>query len=179
MQVKQNPKGLDAQISQLFKDTFIDSEGVDEGLLIHDLARDLLSTTPPEDIRVFVATEDGTLCGTAIFTRLRFGDDPRIAFLLSPMAVATTRQGQGLGTQLLTDALNVLRRDGADIAVTYGDPAYYARVGFGPVTQDILPAPLPLSMPEGWIAQSLTDTPLTPLPGPSVCVPALARPDVW
>lgn len=171
--------GRNKDIAALFRDTFTDSEGAEEGHVIHDLACALLETTPPDDLRVYLAEEEGAPCGCAIFTRLRFAGDPRSAFILSPMAVATAHQRKGVGQNLLIHALEDLRNEGVSVAVTYGDPNYYRRVGFRPVTIETVPAPLPLSMPEGWIAQSLTEDPLTPLNGPSVCAPALTRPDVW
>lgn len=179
MQVLLSPVDRTDQVALLFKRTFTDSEGAEEGAVIHDLAHALLTTTPEDALRVFVAEEDGTLTACAIFTRLRFASDPRAAFLLSPMAVATAHQGQGVGQELIRYALKTLRAEGVDVAVTYGDPNFYGRVGFEPVSTDTVPAPQPLNMPEGWIAQSLKDAPLTPLASPSVCVPALDRPDVW
>ena len=179
MQLLLNPVDRMDQVALLFKRTFADSEGAEEGAVIHDLAHALLTTTPEDDLRVFSAEEDGTLTACAIFTRLRFAGDPRAAFLLSPMAVATAHQGQGVGQALIRHALETLRAEGVDVAVTYGDPNFYGRVGFEPVSADTVPPPQPLNMPEGWIAQSLTDAPLTALAGPSVCVPALDRPDVW
>lgn len=179
MQFVENPIGQADQIVQLFKDTFTASEGEEEGALIGDLAHDLLSKTPRDDIRVFTSQDGDVLRACAIFTRLRFERDQRKAFLLSPMAVASDCQGKGIGQRLLNHALRALQGEGADIAITYGDPGFYGRVGFVPVTTETVPAPLPLSMPQGWIAQSLTDAPLTPLAGPSVCVPALNRPEVW
>lgn len=179
MQITQDQEGRNDQIAQLFKDTFTASEGADEGALIHALSNDLLTTTPADDLRIFTADDTDTLCGCAIFTRLRFANDPRVAFLLSPMAVATEHQGKGVGQKLLTHALNALRDEGVEIAVTYGDPNFYGRVGFAPVSTDTVPAPQPLSMPQGWIAHSLTDAPLTPFAGPSICAPALNNPEFW
>ena len=75
--------------------------------------------------------------------------------------------------------LDALRQEGVDIAVTYGDPAFYGRVGFKPVSEADLPAPQPLGQPQGWIAQSLTDAPLTPLRGPARCVAAFDDPALW
>lgn len=163
----------------LFARTFADSEGEAEGCLIGALVRDLLNTTPEADLWVFSAREDGALAGCIMFTPLRFDEDTRRVYLLSPVAVATGRQGQGIGQALLRHGLDALRADGADVAVTYGDPGYYGRVGFGPVAAEDVRPPLPLSQPEGWLAQSLTDRPLTPLKGPSRCVAALDDPGYW
>ena len=138
-----------------------------------------MRTTPKGDIQVFTAEDDGRLIGAAIFTRLRYADDPRCVFILSPMAVATDRQGEGVGQALLTHALSALRAQRVDVAITYGDPDFYGKTGFAPLLEATAPAPQPLSHPEGWIGQSLSEAPLTPLPGPSACVAALNDPAYW
>jgi putative acetyltransferase len=99
--------------------------------------------------------------------------------MMAPVAVATERQGKGIGQRLIAHGLDALRQEGVDIAVTYGDPAFYGRVGFNPVSEADLPAPQPLNQPQGWIAQSLTDAPLTPLRGPARCVAAFDDPALW
>jgi putative acetyltransferase len=95
------------------------------------------------------------------------------------MAVAPERQGQGIGQALLFHALEALRSEGIQIAVTYGDPNFYRRVGFMPMSEDQARAPLPLSLPHGWIGQSLIEEQMPVLKGPSICVSALNRSDVW
>jgi predicted N-acetyltransferase YhbS len=171
--------GQERPIIDLFATTFTASEGAEEGALIGGLAASLLETTPQRDIRVFTALDHKTVVGAAIFTRLTYAEDSRTVFILSPMAVATDRQGQGVGQALLTHALAALREAGVDIAITYGDPAFYGKVGFAPLDQAVAPAPLPLSQPHGWIGQSLTGAPLTPLRGACSCVEALDDPAVW
>ena len=69
--------------------------------------------------------------------------------------------------------------EGVVITVTYGDPAFYGRVGFKPITQTDAPAPFALRHSEGWLGQTLTDAVLTPLRGPARCVPALDDPVFW
>lgn len=171
-------EGREQDIATLFTETFAASEGADEGRLIGTLALRLIETTPAEDLHVVTAVDTGGLAGCILFTRLRY-DDPRAVFLLAPVAVATARQGQGIGQGLIAHGLDRLRTAGADVAVTYGDPAFYGRIGFRPVTEAVVPAPLPLSMPRGWQAQSLTGRPLDPLRGPATCVPAFADPALW
>ncbi|WP_373503031.1 GNAT family N-acetyltransferase [Aestuariivirga sp.] len=171
--------GREQALIELFATTFTTSEGPDEGALIADLVRDLLAETPTEDIRVFCAEDEGNAIGAAIFTRLTYSGDPHIVFLLSPMAVAPECQRQGIGRALLSYALAALRSDGIQIAITYGDPKYYGQVGFVPITEDQARAPLPLSLPHGWIEQSLTEEKMPVLQGPSTCVSALNRSDVW
>jgi putative acetyltransferase len=171
--------GREQALIDLFATTFTTSEGPDEGALIGGLVRDLLAETPKEDIRVFCAEDEADVVGAAIFTRLTYPGDPHVVFLLSPMAVAPGRQRQGVGRALLSRALEALRSDGVQIAITYGDPRYYERVGFLPITEDQARAPRPLSLPHGWIGQSLTEETMPVLQGPSTCVAALNRGDVW
>lgn len=171
--------GRERALIELFATTFTASEGPDEGAQIGGLVRDLLTATPAEDIRVFCAEDEGNSIGAAIFTRLNYSDDPHIVFLLSPMAVAPGRQRQGIGQTLLSHALEALSSEGIQIAITYGDPNYYRRAGFLPITEDQARAPLPLSLPHGWVGQSLTEERMPVLQGPSTCVSALNRSDVW
>jgi predicted N-acetyltransferase YhbS/nitroreductase len=171
--------GRDERIVDLFTASFSDAEGEQEGAAIRSLVRDLLDGTDPADIEVFTAEDDGTLIGAAIFTRLRYLRDDRAVFLLSPMAVATERQGLGIGQDLLRHALQVLRAGGVDVVITYGDPDFYGHVGFEPLSEETARAPLPLSRPEGWLGLALSESPLTPLRGPSACVAALTDPYHW
>jgi len=139
----------------------------------------LLHGTPAPDIRVFRAEEAGRVIGAAIFTRLVYPGQAPSVMLLSPMAVAPDRQGRGVGQALLRHALDALRAEGVAVVLTYGDPGYYRRVGFAPVTAASVPPPLPLSIPEGWLGQSLTGAAMPALSGPPVCAEALDRADIW
>lgn len=173
------PAGREEEIAALFAATFAASEGEEEGTLIGALARRLLTGTPERDRVVFVAEEAGRIVGGIVFSRIVFAHDTRSVFLLAPVAVATDRQGRGIGQGLLKHGLAELRAAGIDIAMTYGDPNYYGRVGFAPVGEAEAPAPFPLTQPEGWLWQSLTDRPPMPLRGPSRCVAALDDPAYW
>lgn len=179
MDIAEGFAGREAEIAALFARTFAASEGAAEGALIGGLVREMMAGTPAEDIRVFSASEGGALLGAVIFTRIVWSEDARTAFILSPAAVAPERQGEGIGQALIRFALGALREAGVAVALTYGDPDYYGKVGFAPVTEAVAPAPLPLGQPHGWLAQSLTGGALTPLRGAARCVPALMRPELW
>lgn len=166
------------ELIALFAAAFAASDGADEGAMIGDLVGALLREAR-QDLYVFAAQGDGGLIGAAIFSRLRYRDDPRSVFILSPMAVATDAQGNGVGQAILRHALKSLREDGVDVAITYGDPAYYGQVGFRPLTEADAAAPLPLSMPIGWIGQPLDGADLSPLKGSCRCVDALNIPAIW
>ena len=63
--------------------------------------------------------------------------------------------------------------------ITYGDPAYYSKVGFKQINQDFIEPPYELSMPIGWLAQSLVDKPLEPIQGKTQCVTAFQDINLW
>lgn len=166
-------------LPRLFEKTFAASDGADEGAVIGRLARRLLLETADQDLRVFTALDADLPVGAIFFTRLCFADDDRTVFLLAPVAVATERQGEGLGSRLIVHGLQSLREEDVDIVLTYGDPAFYGRLGFKPVAESEIPAPYQLQHPEGWLGQSLTEAGLTPVRGPSHCVAAFRDPIYW
>jgi putative acetyltransferase len=174
---KYNP--LDqAEISELFIKTFSDSEGHKEAQLIGQLTTDLLSNTNTNDLYCFIAKEDEKVIGSIIFTRMTFETGIN-AFILAPVAIHTDFQGKGIGQKLIKFGLNYLSEDGVELAITYGDPKFYSKVGFGVVSDKIIPAPLELTHPEGWLAQSLTSDKIQSIAGASQCVKALSKPEYW
>lgn len=179
MELSTAVKGREREIIDLFGATFTASEGAAEGALIGDLVRNLLGGTAAADLFVVTAEAAGAILGGIVFSRLTYDHDERTVFILAPVAVATARQGEGIGQRLIAHGLTVLRGAGVDIALTYGDPNYYAKVGFAPITQGFAPPPFALTHPEGWLGQSLTERPMTPLKGPSRCVAALNDSAFW
>ncbi len=179
IRLSSDQNGREQEIAALFTQTFTASEGPDEGRLVGDLAPNLLASTPMDELFVFLASNDTTLLGCIIFSPMRFAQDQRRVFILSPVAVRTDHQGQGIGQALLRHGLQAIREAEVDVALTYGDPRYYGKAGFQQISTQIAAAPHALSHAAGWLGQSLTDQPLTPLLGPSQCVPALDDPTYW
>lgn len=167
-----------AEIERLFIKTFSDSEGQSEGERIGRLARNLMSNTDKSDFYCFVATEADQIVGGIFFSRVTFEGGTN-AFILAPVAVRTDFQGEGIGQQLIRFGLDALSKDGVELAITYGDPTFYSKVGFRSVTEAEIPAPLTLQHPEGWLAQSLTGDEIQPIKGESSCVEALNKPEYW
>ncbi|WP_375748854.1 GNAT family N-acetyltransferase [Vibrio sp. HN007] len=166
------------EIIHLFTQTFTDSEGKEEGALIGKLTSDLLATTPKKDIYVFIAEENEQIAGSILFTRLTFASD-KTAFLMAPVAVSTHCQGNGIGQKLIRFGLDSMKQQGVDLAFTYGDPNYYTKTGFEQITEKEFKAPMPLSLPHGWMAQSLTEEELESISGESSCVQAFDNPALW
>ena len=172
-------EGRQQALIDVFRRSFGDSEGEAEGRVIAQLVTNLITTTASADLRVFSTVNDGDIAGAIIFSRLNYPADERVVFLLAPVAVATARQRQGVGQALLRHGLDAVRNDGVEVAITYGDPNYYARVGFAQITEEIAQPPFKLEQPHGWLGQSLTDQPLTALSGACRCVPAFDKPEYW
>lgn len=76
-----------------------------------------------------------------------------MSFILTSVAVSLASQRQGIGQKILTDGPDQPPENGIDVAITYSDPNYYAKVGFEQITEAIVPPPPPLSLPAGWLAQ--------------------------
>ena len=162
----------------LFTTVFSNSEGREEGLLIGNLVSELIATTDTQDLIGFVATVQNEIIGAIFFSRLTFENNAN-AYILSPVAVQTQHQRQGVGQQLITFGINHLKDSSVDLVFTYGDPKYYSKVGFTQVSEEIIKAPLQLTYPEGWLAQSLTGSVVVPISGTSQCVAALNKQVYW
>lgn len=67
------------------------------GRLVGGLARDLILTVPEAEIAVLTCREGAALAGCIILMRLAFAEDAGVVVLLSPVGVATVRQGRGIG----------------------------------------------------------------------------------
>jgi len=166
------------EMKQLFTKVFSDSEGQTEGLLIGNLVYDLMTGTDAQDLYGFVANENKEIIGSILFTRLTFESEVN-AFLLSPVAIHTNYQGDGIGQKLINFGIKHLKENGVALVFTYGDPKFYSKVGFSPTTEKLVKAPLKLTYPEGWLGQSLVSDEIEPITGNSYCVEAFNKPELW
>lgn len=82
---------------------------------------------PVIDHLSFAVTDFGSVVGSIQCWPVAVGEAPLI--LVGPVAVASGRQGQGIGHQLMHAALAALRPGDAPM-VMIGDPEYYERFGF-------------------------------------------------
>jgi predicted N-acetyltransferase YhbS len=178
MEFKAYEPGDPSAIESLFVSVFSKSEDEQEGALVGNLARELVATTDRRDLYGFVAVEAGQLVGAIFFSRLTFEKDID-GFILAPVAVRTEYQGMGVGRELIIHGLRELKKRGVRVVTTYGDPAFYAKVGFHPLSPNVIEAPFELSQPEGWLGQSLTEDSIEPIPGRCSCVKALDHPAYW
>ena len=167
-----------AAIETLFVAVFSEAGGEAEGTMVGKLAHEMLATTNRRDLYGFVARDAARVLGAILFTRLTFTVDIE-AFILSPVAVATTCQGQGVGSNLINYGIRKLAKDGVTLVTTYGDPAYYSRLGFQPLSTTVIQPPFELSQPVGWLGQSLDGATIERISGQCTCVEALNHPEYW
>lgn len=178
MKYKNPDKNSKTEVAGLFTSVFTSSEGEKEGKLIGTLASKLSSNIDNEEIICFGAYEGESLIGSIFFTRLRFSD-PILVYMLAPVAVSTEHQGKGVGQALIKYGLNALKNRSVAVAITYGDPCFYSRVGFEAITERVIRAPLKLAMPEGWLGQSLTEEPIPTINERPICVKEFNDPVYW
>ena len=165
-------------VSLLFKSAFTASEGKVECELIGNLASQLASAIDNLNIICIGAYENEKIIGSIFFTRLMF-DEPIMVYMLAPVAVDTGYQGMGIGQALIMHGLNILKSRSVSIVITYGDPSFYSRVGFEPLSENIIKAPIRLSMPDGWLGQSLTRKPIPTIKDRPRCVNEFNDPVYW
>lgn len=166
------------ELTRLFTAVFTSSEGPKEGRLIGRLASQLASGIDNEEIICIGACEERSVIGAIFFTRLQFNQDIRI-YMLAPVAVSTEHQGKGVGQALINYGLDELRNRSVAAVVTYGDPSFYSRTGFQVLPENVIQAPLKLSMPEGWLGKSLTEQPVPTINERPGCVKEFNDPVYW
>ena len=83
-----------------------------------------------------VAEQGGNLVGHVLLTErtVQTEEGACTALYLSPLCVRADLRGQGIGGALLREAFTRAADMGYRAAFLVGDPAYYSRFGFRPVT---------------------------------------------
>ncbi|OMG74465.1 GNAT family N-acetyltransferase [Burkholderia ubonensis] len=86
-----------------------------------------------------VAERDERIIGHVAFSPVMIGDGSPGWYGLAPLAVLPDCRRQSVGAGLVRTGLDALRRLGARGCVVLGEPAYYARFGFGPAGDIVFP----------------------------------------
>lgn len=82
-----------------------------------------------DSIISLVAIEAGEVIGHAMLSRM---SAPFKALALGPVAIAPDKQRQGVGSQLIQEAIARATKDGWQAVFVLGSRAYYQRFGFDP-----------------------------------------------
>jgi putative acetyltransferase len=80
-----------------------------------------------DSIVSLVAEEDGEIVGHVLLSRM---GAPFPALALAPVSVIPAKQRGGIGSLLITEAVNSARTKGWAAIFVLGDPNYYERFGF-------------------------------------------------
>jgi putative acetyltransferase len=86
-----------------------------------------------------VAEDNGEIVGHVAISPVSISDGSSGWYVLGPISVAPDRQGMGIGSQLMEQALAELGKLAAAGCVLVGNPNYYGRFGFKPEPAIVLP----------------------------------------
>ena len=167
------------EVVQLFYNTFKESENESEAEIVSGLVRKYLQDFPREDLKGYVAMEDGEILGCVFFSQLYFPNSKSKVFILSPMAVKTECHGKGIGKALISYAHSALIKADVNLTMTYGDINFYSKAGYQQISESQISAPMPLTYPEGWLANCLNGKSPLAIPGIPYCIPELQDENVW
>ncbi len=88
-----------------------------------------------EAVVSLLALQDGEPAGHVVLSPVSIDGRPTSWLGLGPVAVRSTLQRQGIGTALVSEALQTAAAERAGGVVVLGDPAFYGRFGFAPASQ--------------------------------------------
>ncbi len=86
-----------------------------------------------------VAEENGMIIGHVAISPVIISDGSPGWYGLGPISVSPDRQRQGIGSKLMTAALQRLMEMRASGCMLVGDPAFYSRFGFKPEQDLVFP----------------------------------------
>ncbi len=86
-----------------------------------------------------VAEVDGNIVGHVAVSPVSVSGNSEGWYGLGPISVAPEHQKQGIGSQLMKEAIAALKQLGASGCVLLGDPQYYSRFGFKVIPNLTLP----------------------------------------
>ncbi len=104
----------------------------DQGKAVADLVDALRNEITPDDGLSLVTVDAGDVVGHVMFTRALLDAPQRLVdvHVLSPLAVLPTRQGRGVGAELVRAGLHIMTERSVPLVFLEGDPGYYSRLGF-------------------------------------------------
>ena len=123
---KEEYRQTEMVIREAFWDLF--RPGCEEHLMVHQV-RDSSDYLPDLD---YVAVKDDQIIGHILYSKSKVirdsGEHGLICF--GPVGVLPTYQNRGVGSQLITETLNIAKGKGYRGVGILGTPAYYHRFGF-------------------------------------------------
>ncbi|MEL6107654.1 MAG: N-acetyltransferase [Planctomycetota bacterium] len=159
-----------------------DAFGDDEGPVIANLVEEMLDDPSGDPIFSLVAQLGDELVGHVLFTSVTVEPNSEVsAQILAPLAVASERHGQGIGSQLVHDGFAHLQQSGVELVFVLGYPDYYSRFGFAPAGVRGFQAPYPIlpKNADAWMVHELASGSSERYEGIIRCSKALDHPQYW
>lgn len=106
----------------------------DHGKVVAELVDGLRPSLTADDGLSLVAEHEREIVGHVMFTRSLLDAPRRLVDVqvLSPVSVLPERQGQGVGSALVSRGLEIMTERQVPVVFLEGPPDYYARFGFRP-----------------------------------------------
>lgn len=130
-------KEVEKLVEEAFKDiTYSDHKE-------HLLVKRLRKSDAFIDQLSLLAEGDGNILGHIMFTRIVIKNEKNEhqSLALAPVSVLPAYQGQGLGSSLIKEGLELAKNLGFKSVVVLGDNKYYSRFGFKPASKWGIRAP--------------------------------------
>ena len=163
-------------ILKVIKTAFSDEENKVIINLVQELSREVTSPS----IKLLVAEVDNQVIGYVSYSPIFLKSNTSISgYILAPLAVSPEHQKQGVGSNLIKSGIDMLTKDGANVLLVYGDPAYYGRFGFREEIGHSFVPPYTLQYPFGWTGMMLNGTVVPEEAIQFECISALSKPDLW
>ena len=178
VQIRVSNEGDRTRILALHRNAF----GDEEGPVIANLVKEMLADPTGEPIFSLVAEQENDLVGHVLFTSVTVEPNAQAsAQILAPLAVTRDRHGQGIGSRLVKDGFEHLRRAGIELIFVLGYPDYYSRFGFAPAGVRGFQAPYPIlpKNADAWMVCELSTGTIQHYAGKIRCSKALDHPQYW
>lgn len=151
-----------------------------EGAMVGKLAVSLLSEKTNPNTESLVMDDAGVVKGHIAFSPVSIsGHEDFRAYILSPLAVCSDCQGEGIGSFLIDYGKRLLSSKNTHLILVYGDPDYYGRFGFDVESASRFIPPYPLEYPFGWQALELNRCEIRGETVEIECVASLNKADYW
>ena len=152
----------------------------EENKVIMNLVQEIHKETTNPSIKSLVAEVDNQVIGYVSYSPIYMKSDPSISgFILAPLAVCPEHQKTGVGSNLIKSGIDMLTKDGANVLLVYGDPAYYKRFGFKEGIGRLFIPPYNLEYPNGWLGMMLNNIAVANAPLKLGCVASLSKTELW
>lgn len=157
--------------------------GKEKGPEIAGLVNDLFDDKAADPLLSLIAVKNKNIVGHILFTKVTITQSPMpvSARILAPLAVLPDAQAMGVGSLLIKEGLDRLKKDGVALVFVLGHPDYYPRSGFTPAGKLGFNAPYPVSekYAGAWMVIALSSGILGKAKGRVACSDVLNHPQHW